>query len=38
MALHRWNAALDGDFSETALRAKLERLGYRVSLEPVAAA
>jgi quercetin dioxygenase-like cupin family protein len=31
MAVHRWNAALDGDFSEAALRAKLEALGYRVA-------
>jgi quercetin dioxygenase-like cupin family protein len=31
MALHRWNAALDGEFSEAALRAKLERLGYRIA-------
>lgn len=31
MAVHRWNAALDGPFSEQALRAKLEGLGYRVA-------
>lgn len=31
MAIHRWNAALDGDFSEAVLRAKLEALGYRVA-------
>lgn len=31
MAMHRWNAALDGDFSEAALRRKLERQGYRVA-------
>jgi quercetin dioxygenase-like cupin family protein len=31
MAVHRWNAALDGEFSERALRAKLEALGYRVA-------
>lgn len=31
MALHRWNAALDGEFSERALRAKLESLGYRLA-------
>jgi quercetin dioxygenase-like cupin family protein len=31
MALHRWNAALDGMFSEAALRAKLESLGYRIA-------
>jgi quercetin dioxygenase-like cupin family protein len=31
MAVHRWNAALDGPFSEQALRAKLESLGYRVA-------
>jgi quercetin dioxygenase-like cupin family protein len=28
---HRWNAALDGEFSEQALRSKLEGLGYRVA-------
>jgi quercetin dioxygenase-like cupin family protein len=31
MAVHRWNAALDGEFSEQALRNKLEALGYRVA-------
>ena len=31
MAVHRWNTALDGPFSEEALRAKLEGLGYRVA-------
>jgi quercetin dioxygenase-like cupin family protein len=31
MAIHRWNAALDGQFSEAALRAKLETLGYRIA-------
>jgi mannose-6-phosphate isomerase-like protein (cupin superfamily) len=31
MAVHRWNATLDGAFSERALRAKLESLGYRVA-------
>jgi quercetin dioxygenase-like cupin family protein len=31
MAVHRWNAALDGEFSEAAMRAKLETLGYRVA-------
>jgi quercetin dioxygenase-like cupin family protein len=31
MAVHRWNRALDGEFSETALRAKLEALGYHVA-------
>ena len=31
MAVHRWNAALDGDFSEAALRRKLEAQGYRVA-------
>jgi quercetin dioxygenase-like cupin family protein len=31
MAVHRWNAALDGPFSESALRAKLESHGYRVA-------
>jgi quercetin dioxygenase-like cupin family protein len=31
MAVHRWNAALDGDFSEAALRAKLESHGYSVA-------
>lgn len=29
--IHRWNAALDGEFSETALRRKLEGLGYSVA-------
>ena len=31
MAVHHWNAALDGELSERALRAKLETLGYRVA-------
>ena len=31
MPVHRWNAALDGEFSETALRRKLESQGYRVA-------
>ena len=31
MAVHRWNTTLDGEFSERALRAKLESLGYRVA-------
>ena len=31
MAVHRWNAALDGDFSEPALRRKLEAQGYRIA-------
>jgi quercetin dioxygenase-like cupin family protein len=30
MAIQRWNAA-DGPLSESALRAKLESLGYRVA-------
>jgi quercetin dioxygenase-like cupin family protein len=31
MGVHRWNAALDGEFSEAALQAKLEALGYRLA-------
>ena len=31
MAVHRWNAALDGPFSESALRRKLESSGYSVA-------
>jgi quercetin dioxygenase-like cupin family protein len=31
MAVHRWNPALDGAFSEDALRSKLEALGYRLA-------
>lgn len=31
MPLHHWNTTLDGEFSEAALRAKLESLGYRVA-------
>jgi quercetin dioxygenase-like cupin family protein len=31
VSVHRWNAALDGEFSERALRGKLESLGYRVA-------
>jgi mannose-6-phosphate isomerase-like protein (cupin superfamily) len=31
MAVHRWNDALDGAFSERALRHKLEAQGYSVA-------
>ena len=31
MGVHRWNAALDGEFSELALRNKLRALGYSVA-------
>jgi quercetin dioxygenase-like cupin family protein len=31
MAVHRWNRALDGEFSESALRRKLEGQGYSVA-------
>jgi quercetin dioxygenase-like cupin family protein len=31
MAVHRWNATIDGPFSETALRRKLEAAGYMVA-------
>ncbi len=31
MAVHSWNSALDGDFSEAALRRKLEAQGYTVA-------
>ena len=31
MPVHRWNAALDGEFTEAALRGKLEAQGYRVA-------
>lgn len=31
MAVHRWNTALDGDFSEAALRRKLEAQGYSLA-------
>lgn len=31
MAVHRWNRALDGEFSESALRRKLEAQGYSVA-------
>jgi len=31
MPVHRWNTALDGEFSEAALRRKLEQMGYRVA-------
>ena len=31
MAVHRWNVALDGEFSEAALRRKLEAQGYSVA-------
>jgi quercetin dioxygenase-like cupin family protein len=31
MPIHRWNVALDGAFSENALRGKLETMGYRVA-------
>ena len=30
-ALHRWNEAIDGPFSEAALRKKLEAAGYLVA-------
>lgn len=31
MPVHRWNSTLDGEFSEPALRRKLEAQGYRVA-------
>jgi quercetin dioxygenase-like cupin family protein len=31
MAVNRWNTTIDGEFSEEALRAKLESLGYVVA-------
>jgi quercetin dioxygenase-like cupin family protein len=31
MIHHRWNTTLDGPFSERALRARLEALGYQVA-------
>jgi quercetin dioxygenase-like cupin family protein len=31
MPVRRWNAALDGPVSESALRARLEGMGYRVA-------
>lgn len=31
MPVHRWNAALDGELTEAALRRKLEALGYTVA-------
>jgi quercetin dioxygenase-like cupin family protein len=31
MAVHRWNLALDGEFSESALRRKLEGQGCSVA-------
>lgn len=31
MTLLRWDVAVDGPLSESALRAKLERLGYSVT-------
>jgi quercetin dioxygenase-like cupin family protein len=31
MALHRWNPALDGEFSEAALKRKLQAQGYNVA-------
>jgi quercetin dioxygenase-like cupin family protein len=31
MAVHRWNSALDGGFSESALRRKLEAQGHSVA-------
>jgi quercetin dioxygenase-like cupin family protein len=31
MAVHRWNSTIDGQFSEAALRRKLERAGYLVA-------
>ena len=31
MAVHRWNATIDGPFSESALRRKLEDAGYIVA-------
>jgi quercetin dioxygenase-like cupin family protein len=31
MAVRRWNDAVDGTLTESAVRAKLEALGYRVA-------
>jgi quercetin dioxygenase-like cupin family protein len=31
MAVQRWNRSIDGEFSELALRRKLEALGYTVA-------
>jgi quercetin dioxygenase-like cupin family protein len=31
MAVHRWNPTIDGAFSESALRKKLEAAGYLVA-------
>jgi quercetin dioxygenase-like cupin family protein len=31
MAVHRWNETIDGPFSESALRQKLESAGYFVA-------
>jgi quercetin dioxygenase-like cupin family protein len=31
MAVHRWNETIDGPFSESALRRKLEAAGYLVA-------
>jgi quercetin dioxygenase-like cupin family protein len=31
MAVYRWNPSLDGEFSEAALRRKLEAQGYRIA-------
>ena len=31
MAVRHWNAAIDGQLTEAALRQKLETLGYRVA-------
>lgn len=31
MPVHRWNRAIDGEFSEAALRRRLEAQGYRVA-------
>lgn len=31
MAVHRWNETIDGPFSESALRRKLESAGYLVA-------
>ena len=31
MAVHRWNSTIDGEFSEAALKRKLETAGYLVA-------
>lgn len=31
MAVHRWNSTIDGEFSESALKRKLEAAGYLVA-------